>query len=166
MKPNYKKAYMQLTGVTTAEYRTMYNKIAAQTRNYNALAGTTLKASQVLYITERYKGELSATIQDVLATPATRAHKVGETVPEALGEKSTARVMDAATKTLLDRWEKFIAESESKRDSPTFRGSGDAAQVAQDLRDGLITPAQANEALKQIKADISKHTDKDPSYHY
>jgi hypothetical protein len=166
MNINYKQAYMRLTGATAAEYRTAYNRIAAQTRNYNALAGTNLKASQVLYITERYKGDLSATIQDVLNTPATRAHKVAESVPERLGETSTKRVTDAATQTLLDRWKPFIDESERARDSKTDRGSGDAAKVAQDLKDGLITPAQANEALKQIKADLSVKHDKDPTYKY
>lgn len=160
---NYKKLTQKLTGMSDAQYRKAYKDIAARTRNYNAIAGTTYNPAQTLYLSHRYAGNLSAGVANILATPATRARYAGQTVERAIGEKATRAVTAAATSAVLDRWSKFIERSEL---DAKMKGTGAAAVVAKQLRDGVITPAQANSLFQQLRDLSATKRETDPAFKY
>lgn len=163
MAINYKKQIQKLTGWDDATYSREYKKIAAQTRNYNVLAGTSYKPAQTLYLSQRYAGDLSAGVADILATPATRARGKVAKGANVLGVESTKIVTNEAVETLKARWGGFIEKS--KEQSGVYGTEGRAEKVMRLLEEGKITPKQANDALSKISDSQSKNK-KDPAYRY
>ena len=163
-RKTYKKQIQKLTGMTDDQYKTAYANFAARTRNYNAIAGTSYEAAHAFYISVRYAGNLSAGIQDILNTPATRTRKPAQTYTAAMGAKTTTDITKAATDTLLGRWKPFIDKSAD--DHAHGFGSGDAAKIAERLKNGIITPEEADSMLRKLKENADTRRSTDPTYKY
>lgn len=165
---SFKKRILAMTGISDDDYKRQYRNIKSRTANYNAVAGTTYSAAQVFYASVKYSpDELSTGIKNVLSTVATNPHTSGEfkeTRIEAIGEKALDKTTEKAKKQILQRWAKFIASSKDNYEN--HGGSGDAYLIAEDMKNGIITPAAANNALKTLAASLPQLYRERPTYKY
>lgn len=104
-KTDYKKLTMELSGMSKEDYKRAYTTYAARVRNFNAAAGTKVTPAKMFYYTNKYADRLSPLQQDILATPATRAHR-GERTP-----RISATTSNIARANIYNAWEGAISKS-------------------------------------------------------
>jgi hypothetical protein len=158
---SYKSKIMGMTGMTSAQYERAYGKFASQVRNYNKVAGTNYKAAREFYYSFKYAGMESPALQAIKSTKASHGHFSGEVIP--LGKKSLSETEKAVYSVVKARWEPFALQSQAELENG---GSGDAWRVFEMMKNGQITPKEADMLLAKIKKDIPNRSSKDASYKY
>ena len=134
---SYKQAIIKLTGMTEQEYKTQYQKFAAQTRNYNAVAGTNASASREFYYKFRYPQTPSKSLKSIEATPATRQHYKGE---QLVTQQERERIQSG----VISDWSGAISKSNHV--------AGLYAQIGKEIDGKLYTVADFNrDAIKWSK---------------
>lgn len=161
MSKNYAKMTKSLTGMSDAQYKREYTKFAARVRNYNAIAGTNYSPAREFYYSQRYAGVPSAALSAIMATPATRARKAGQGV--ALTGKAKQAAIQRATQVFEKTWAGWWREAENQA---TFGANSPSLKIRDDLRNGLITYAQADAAMRNLAKIRHTRTDRDPSFRY
>lgn len=123
-KLSYKQKTMKLTGWSSERYDKEYRTFSKRVRNLNRTQDLQIKASQQLYLRERYQGNLSPLQKQIAATPATQATRAISDIEKTyyLPQSNQYVVMPSdaelhrVAKELRERWAGAIEKNDTVKE--------------------------------------------------